>query len=240
MTFENVHDMQSHYAAVRKRLKGGIVPLPVQEKIEIPPPAVPAVRVLNTVAEVLDLFGGVHGLAKAISVSARTVRHWRSTGRIPPEKFEVITKEMSDRGASASPHVWRTPARIPHLSDNVVEFSPAIYRPTVAGVDYPAVNDVLLVVCQFYGVAYLDMISSRRDWTVMRPRQVAMYLAKELTLSAYPGIGKAMGGRDHTTAMHGCRKIAGLLLTDEPLADEVQILRMKVGDSMRFRAEVAS
>ena len=68
-------------------------------------------------------------------------------------------------------------------------------------------------------------LSSRRTANVVRPRQIAMYLAKTLTLRSLPEIGRRFGGRDHTTVLHAVRKIENLSDTDKVLADEIETLK---------------
>ena len=65
----------------------------------------------------------------------------------------------------------------------------------------------------------------RRARAVARPRQVAMYLAKQLTSRSLPEIGRKFGGRDHTTVMHAVRKIEELKTTDSSFAEDVDLLR---------------
>ena len=80
-------------------------------------------------------------------------------------------------------------------------------------------------VCDVFGVRHDDMISARRQKVILLPRQTAMYLCKELTPSSLPAIGRAFGGRDHSTVLHACRKIARLMLSDAELADTVSHIR---------------
>jgi chromosomal replication initiator protein len=87
------------------------------------------------------------------------------------------------------------------------------------------VEDILRVVSKHYGVSRADLLSSRRTANVVRPRQIAMYLAKTLTLRSLPEIGRRFGGRDHTTVLHAVRKIEGLVQGDKGLADEISALR---------------
>jgi chromosomal replication initiator protein len=68
-------------------------------------------------------------------------------------------------------------------------------------------------------------LSSRRTANVVRPRQIAMYLAKTLTLRSLPEIGRRFGGRDHTTVLHAVRKIETLVGKDTTTADEVELLK---------------
>jgi chromosomal replication initiator protein len=87
------------------------------------------------------------------------------------------------------------------------------------------VEDILRIVAKHYGVSRADLLSSRRTANVVRPRQIAMYLAKTLTLRSLPEIGRRFGGRDHTTVLHAVRKIEGLVQGDQALAEEIEILK---------------
>jgi chromosomal replication initiator protein len=73
-----------------------------------------------------------------------------------------------------------------------------------------SVDNIQRIVADYYKIKVSDMYSKKRSRTIARPRQVAMALAKELTQMSLPDIGDAFGGRDHTTVLHACRKIADL------------------------------
>jgi chromosomal replication initiator protein len=79
-------------------------------------------------------------------------------------------------------------------------------------------------------VSRADLLSSRRTANVVRPRQVAMYLAKVLTLRSLPEIGRRFGGRDHTTVLHAVRKIENLAGNDSALAEEIESLKRQLQD----------
>jgi chromosomal replication initiator protein len=89
-------------------------------------------------------------------------------------------------------------------------------------------EDIQRVVARQYNVSRSDLLSSRRTANVVRPRQVAMYLAKTLTLRSLPEIGRRFGGRDHTTVLHAVRKIEGLVGNDMALAEEIEILKRQL------------
>ncbi|UCX03051.1 chromosomal replication initiator protein DnaA [Shewanella sp. HL-SH4] len=72
------------------------------------------------------------------------------------------------------------------------------------------IDNIQKTVAEYYKIKMADMLSKRRSRSVARPRQVAMALSKELTNHSLPEIGDAFGGRDHTTVLHACRKIAQL------------------------------
>jgi chromosomal replication initiator protein len=90
------------------------------------------------------------------------------------------------------------------------------------------IEDIQRVVARQYNVSRSDLLSSRRTANVVRPRQVAMYLAKTLTLRSLPEIGRRFGGRDHTTVLHAVRKIEGLVSKDVALSDEVELLKRQL------------
>ncbi len=87
------------------------------------------------------------------------------------------------------------------------------------------IEDIQRIVALQYNVSRADLLSSRRTANVVRPRQIAMYLAKTLTLRSLPEIGRRFGGRDHTTVLHAVRKIEGLVGNDTSLAEEIELLK---------------
>lgn len=87
------------------------------------------------------------------------------------------------------------------------------------------IEEIQRKVAEHYNVRLSDLIGPKRLRTIARPRQVAMYLAKQLTSRSLPEIGRRFGGRDHTTIMHGVRKIEELMVLDSQLADDLQLLK---------------
>jgi chromosomal replication initiator protein len=92
------------------------------------------------------------------------------------------------------------------------------------------IEDIQRAVARHFNVSRADMLSSRRTANVVRPRQIAMYLAKTLTLRSLPEIGRRFGGRDHTTVLHAVRKIEGLADKDTALAQELDLLKRMLTD----------
>src|SRR6202045_708473 len=92
------------------------------------------------------------------------------------------------------------------------------------------IEDIQRVVARQYNVSRADLLSSRRTANVVRPRQVAMYLAKILTLRSLPEIGRRFGGRDHTTVLHAVRKIETLAGNDIVFAEEIEALKRQLQD----------
>ncbi|TIN12878.1 MAG: chromosomal replication initiator protein DnaA, partial [Mesorhizobium sp.] len=81
-----------------------------------------------------------------------------------------------------------------------------------------------------YNVSKTELLSNRRTRTIVKPRQVAMYLSKVMTPRSLPEIGRRFGGRDHTTVLHAVRKIEDLSGVDNTLAQELELLRRLIND----------
>ncbi|MBL8673527.1 MAG: chromosomal replication initiator protein DnaA [Rhodospirillales bacterium] len=88
-----------------------------------------------------------------------------------------------------------------------------------------SIEEIQLRVSQHYSIKIAEMGSPRRSRSVARPRQVAMYLAKQLTQCSLPQIGRKFGNRDHTTVMHAVRKIEELRASDATINEDVELLR---------------
>jgi chromosomal replication initiator protein len=87
------------------------------------------------------------------------------------------------------------------------------------------IEDIQKLVANHYNVSRADLLSARRTASVVRPRQIAMFLSKVLTPRSLPEIGRRFGGRDHTTVLHAVRKIEGLSSSDRALAQDLEFLK---------------
>jgi chromosomal replication initiator protein len=92
-----------------------------------------------------------------------------------------------------------------------------------------SIDNIQRTVADYYKIKVSEMYSKKRSRNVARPRQMAMALAKELTHLSLPDIGEAFGGRDHTTVLHACRKIAELKSENPDIGRDfealIQVLR---------------
>ena len=86
------------------------------------------------------------------------------------------------------------------------------------------IDNIQKLVAEYFKIRVADLLSSRRNRSITRPRQIAMSLAKSLTRHSLPEIGSAFGGRDHTTVLHACRKIAELRSEDRRIDEDVETL----------------
>jgi hypothetical protein len=91
----------------------------------------------------------------------------------------------------------------------------------------PFIRTIIGTVAAHHGLSMIEICSDRRSPVVARPRQIAMYLAKVMTIESMPKIGRVFG-RDHTTVLHGVRRIKALYDADPDFAAEVETIRSKV------------
>ena len=87
------------------------------------------------------------------------------------------------------------------------------------------VDEIIRKVAAHYNLKINDILSARRARAVARPRQIAMYLAKQLTSKSLPDIGRRFGGRDHTTVIHAVKKVTELKAIDPAIEEDVELLR---------------
>jgi chromosomal replication initiator protein len=90
------------------------------------------------------------------------------------------------------------------------------------------VDEIQKTVAEHFSLKQADLLSERRTRAIARPRQIAMYLCKQHTTRSYPDIGRRFGGRDHTTVLHGVRKIEELMPKDDQIARDVEALTRKL------------
>ena len=90
------------------------------------------------------------------------------------------------------------------------------------------IDEIMKKTCEHYNIRQSDMIGPSRARNVARPRQMAMYLCKKLTTRSLPEIGRKFGKRDHTTILHGVRRIEELMATDSQIAEDAEILRRQL------------
>ncbi|CAJ4045411.1 chromosomal replication initiation protein [Burkholderia pseudomallei] len=166
----------------------------------------------------------------------------------PPElemRVAILMRKAQSEGVSLSEDVAFFVAK--HLRSNVRELEGALRkilayskfhgREITIELTKEALKDLLTVqnrqisveniqktVADFYNIKVADMYSKKRPANIARPRQIAMYLAKELTQKSLPEIGELFGGRDHTTVLHAVRKIADERGKDAQLNHELHVL----------------
>jgi chromosomal replication initiator protein len=146
---------------------------------------------------------------------------------IPDEVVEFLANRITGGGRElegalirvvASQQLTRAPMTVDLAAAAVRDLS---HTPEAVRV---RIDDILQIISKHYSVSRPDLLSPRRARSIVRPRQIGMYLAKKLTSRSLPEIGKRFGGRDHSTVLHAVRKIEELLKGDEKLAREIALL----------------
>ncbi len=198
-------DLESLDDRVRSRLAGGLV-------VE-----------MGSLGEDLRL-----GILKS-RVAAARAHH--ASFEVPPAVLDYLARTITHNGRDLEGAVNRLLA---HSKLNAQPVTLEMAEREVRDLIRPQepkrikIEDIQRVVARQYNVSRSDLLSSRRTANVVRPRQVAMYLAKTLTLRSLPEIGRRFGGRDHTTVLHAVRKIEALVSKDAALSDEVELLKRQL------------
>ena len=147
---------------------------------------------------------------------------------IPREVLEFLADRLKDNGRELEGAITRIYATCHYTGAPItVETAEVTIRDLIRGAEPKRikVEDILRVVSRHYGVSRGDLLSERRHRSVVWPRQIGMYLAKQLTSRSLPEIGRRFGGRDHTTVLHAIRKIDKLLEGNIQLKDELDDLK---------------
>lgn len=97
----------------------------------------------------------------------------------------------------------------------------------------PTIREIQAHVCAHFGVTYLDLISDRRGRAIARPRQVAMWLARHLTVHSIPEIGRYFGGRDHTTVLHALKVVEKAVEAGDEWGKAAHELRLMINNGER-------
>lgn len=105
-------------------------------------------------------------------------------------------------------------ARFKHTSISLEVVQQALQEIVAIRAQIVSVDNIQKIVAEYYGLTVKDLTSAKRSRAIARPRQLAMSLSRELTGDSYPDIGRAFGGRDHSTVMHACTKAQELRKTD--------------------------
>jgi DNA-binding PadR family transcriptional regulator len=134
----------------------------------------------------------------------------------------IVLRRLEDHGLLIGDHDGK-PA-IYHLSDAGSKLVAEMTR-TVRPTSYEGdIARIQRVVAHHFKIPVIEMISARRGRAVARPRQIAMWLAKQTTTQSLPDIGRRFGGRDHTTIIHGVRKVEALRSQDAAFDHDVTTL----------------
>lgn len=151
-----------------------------------------------------------------------------SSFSLAPEILELLANRLTESGRELEGAVTRLYATWQYMRTPItIDIAETVIRDLVQGIEPRRIKieDILRIISRHYGVSKSDLLSQRRHRSVVWPRQIGMYLAKQLTQRSLPEIGRRFGNRDHTTVLHAIRKIEGLLGDNVRLRDEIDELK---------------
>ena len=135
---------------------------------------------------------------------------------------KITTNVRELEGALNRLSAYTTLINAPITIDSIYEVLGDVLKASTRQV---SITEIQREVSKHYNIRMDEMHSKRRSRNIVQPRQIAMYLSKNLTSSSYPEIGNQFGGRDHTTVMHAVGKIEKMMVEDEVLSDDIKMLR---------------
>ena len=144
---------------------------------------------------------------------------------------ELLAERLTDNGRELEGAVIRLFANWQYVRAPItVEVAETVIRDLVQGLEPRRIKieDILRIISRHFGVSKSDLLSQRRHRSVVWPRQIGMYLAKQITARSLPEIGRRFGNRDHTTVLHAIRKIDGELNANPRLRDELEELKKQL------------
>ncbi len=144
------------------------------------------------------------------------------------EVVEILASRLTESGRELEGAVNRLYLTWQHMRAPVTpDIAETVVRDLFQGVEPRRIKieDILRIVSRHFGVSKGDLLSQRRHRSVVWPRQIGMYLAKQLTHRSLPEIGRRFGNRDHTTVLHAIRKIENVIAGDANLRDEIDELK---------------
>ncbi|WP_207540361.1 chromosomal replication initiator protein DnaA [Sabulicella rubraurantiaca] len=146
---------------------------------------------------------------------------------IPPRVLELLARKIASNVRDLEGALNRLVAHAQLFGRPItLETAPEVLADILRSHDRKlSIDDIQRKVAEHYNMRLTEMASARRSRAVARPRQVAMYLSKQLTQRSLPEIGRKFGNRDHTTVLHAVNKVTELMEADAAFAEEVTLIR---------------
>jgi chromosomal replication initiator protein len=151
-----------------------------------------------------------------------------SSFNLSRDVLDVLATKLTENGRELEGAITRLYATWQYMRTPItMDIVESVTRDLVQNPDQRRIKieDILRIISRHYGVSKGDLLSQRRHRSVVWPRQIGMYLAKQLTSRSLPEIGRRFGGRDHTTVLHAIRKIEGEITKNPRLEDELEELK---------------
>lgn len=154
-----------------------------------------------------------------------------ATFTLGDDVLRLLASKLTENGRELEGAVTRLFANWQYMQTVIThDIAETVIRDLVQGLEPRRIKieDILRIVSRHFGVSKAELLSQRRHRSVVWPRQIGMYLAKQMTSRSLPEIGRRFGGRDHTTVLHAIRKIDGELNKNQGLREEIDELRKMV------------
>lgn len=168
-------------------------------------------------------------LEKCVEAERREDREFA----VPDAVIEFLAHRLTEGGRELEGAINRARAAVRLTAEPItIERAEFIVRDLMSSIEPKRIkiDDILRIVSKHFGVNRSDLLSARRNRSIVRPRQIGMYLAKSLTSRSLPEIGRRFGNRDHTTVLHAIRKVEQLMTDDTGLKEEVDLLKRLLQD----------
>lgn len=168
-------------------------------------------------------------LEKCIAVEKREDNNFA----VPDAVLDFLANRLTEGGRELEGAIIRVRAAYRLTNEPItVERAEFIVRDLMSSAEPRRIkiDDILKMITKHFGVNRSDLLSSRRNRSIVRPRQIGMYLAKNLTSRSLPEIGRRFGNRDHTTVLHAIRKVEELMADDLSLKEEIDLLKRLLRD----------
>ena len=150
------------------------------------------------------------------------------TFELPKEVLALLATKLTENGRELEGAITRLAANWQYMRTPItMDIAETVIRDLVQGLEPRRIKieDILRIISRHFGVSKGDLLSQRRHRSVVWPRQIGMYLAKQLTARSLPEIGRRFGNRDHTTVLHAIRKIEGELTDNQRLREDIEELK---------------
>ncbi|MCB1515524.1 MAG: chromosomal replication initiator protein DnaA [Hyphomicrobiaceae bacterium] len=172
----------------------------------------------------LDYDLRVKVLEKRIAEKAALDRSFQLSGEV----INLLAERLTENGRELEGAITRLFANWQYMRTPIsFDIAETVVRDLVQGIEPRRIKieDILRIISRHFGVSKGDLLSQRRHRSVVWPRQIGMYLAKQLTARSLPEIGRRFGNRDHTTVLHAIRKIENEITGNPRLRDEIDELK---------------
>lgn len=173
------------------------------------------------------LVADIHPTTYELRLGILQAKAEKMTTEVPKEVLDFLAHKIGSNIRELEGALNRVVAHSTLVGRNInIEMASEVLKDLIRSNDRRvSIEDIQKKVAEHFDIKVADLLSSKRNIDIARPRQIAMYLAKILTTSSLPEIGRKFGGKDHTTVMHAVKKIESMQKEDSSFAENIDILK---------------